>query len=329
MSRNISRRELLAKSGQGALALAGGLSLEAILSGCAGPELQQRKQVAYPPLKGHKVQPPANGCLIGFGESKAPIEAFRKYKPLVGKDPYLFVLQSIMTTRQMVSESMEVPGVPVVQLGLLYPQCKDIISGKNDSYLKKFAQDSTEYGKQHGGFFMSPMWDLNQVSKVNWPWAGQPTEFKKSWRHIWQIFEDQGANEYATWVPEYLAAKGHPLHGYYPGDQYIDWIGLSIYNREKYGDQSLDDRIREPYNYFRSMYPDKPIMLEELGATNNYKQAIWLQDAYKTIKNLTGIKATICWNVVDYQERDDDTLNEQSFETLKEILKDPYWIMAK
>jgi hypothetical protein len=70
-------------------------------------------------------------------------------------------------------------------------------------------------------------------------------------------------------------------------------------------------------------------MLEEFGTTNGYKQPMWLQDAYQTIKKLTRIKAAICWNVVDYQMHDDDTLSPQSFQTLKEIFKDPYWITAK
>jgi beta-mannanase len=228
----------------------------------------------------------------------------------------------------MVSEIMEVPGVPVVQLGLLHSRCEDVISGKSDSYLKQFAQGSVEYGKQHGGFFMSPMWEMNLPAKDSWAWAGQPTQFRKAWRHIWQIFEDQGANEYATWAIEYHVLG--PLPEYDPGSKYVDWIGLSAYARASHPTyRSLDELIREPYNYFRSRYPNKPLMLEEFGTTNGYKQPMWLQDAYQTIKKLTGIKAAICWNVVDYQVRDDDTLSQQSFQTLKEIFKDPYWITAK
>ena len=68
--RRVTRRDFLKKSGRAGLALAGGLSLETLLDGCAGisTELvtQEEAPVIYPPLKGHKVQPPDNGCLVGF-----------------------------------------------------------------------------------------------------------------------------------------------------------------------------------------------------------------------------------------------------------------------
>jgi beta-mannanase len=72
------------------------------------------------------------------------------------------------------------------------------------------------------------------------PWHSDPKTFKKAWQHIWEKFEEAGANRYATWVwspdaPDIGAPTNYRLsenpEWYYPGDDYVDWIGWSAYAR--------------------------------------------------------------------------------------------------
>ncbi len=72
-------------------------------------------------------------------------------------------------------------------------------------------------------------------------------------------------------------AKDNPYSGYYPGDQYVDWIGMSIYS---YGTvYPWSDNIIAPPGKFESILNDndfynayavvknKPFMISETAAT--------------------------------------------------------------
>ena len=117
---------------------------------------------------------------------------------------------------------------------------------------------------------------------------------------------------------------------YYPGDKYVDWIGLSAFSRQRYhSGATLGSLMGKTYEQMRANHSQKPIMMSEFAVTNNSSQPRWILDAYKTIKTLPGMKAAIFWDNVTAHEGDDHTLNEKSQETLRQIFKDPYWIMAK
>ena len=148
---------------------------------------------------------------------------------------------------------------------------------------------------------------------------------------MWEIFEEKGANEYATWAIEYHI--DFDLNGYWPGDKYVDWTGFSAYNRkiheQHYGYRYLNDLISEPYQYFRTKHPDKPMMLEELGTTIGPDQPEWLRNAFTAIKSKPRLKALIYWDNVNPMLPDDHVLSTESKQAMKELLKDPYFIGAK
>ena len=352
-SNEIDRRDFLRKSTDVGLGLTGLLygvdrfanlfenSLEGKLSlspqeaeamGCAPGLLYFKEEppVIYPPLKGQKVQPPKEGCLIGFYPGW-----FEVYQREIGAGPkviipYFLAMYNIFPTSE-VEEVSSQGAIPFVYRPLAnearVPGLKNLVNDKTfTTEMIQYAKDAVEYGKP---FFICTMRELNG----NWyPWGQQSKTAKKAWRHMWQIFEEKGANEYATWVIEYHV--DFPLHGYWPGDEYVDWIGLSAYNRaihrQYYGYRYLSNLINHPYRYFRTNYPDKPIRVEEFGTTIGKDQPRWLRKAFETIKSTPGLKAAIYFdNVYNITFYDDHTLSRESMKTLKELLKDPYFIGAK
>ena len=150
---------------------------------------------------------------------------------------------------------------------------------------------------------------------------------------MWQIFEDNGANKYATWVWEVycpLGSRHDYPERYYPGDQYVDWIGLSAFARTQFptSDISFSSLVSQTYREMRLKHPNKPIMMAEFGKTRESDQARWLKKAFETIKSWPGMKVAIFWNNLHWELRDDHTLSKESFEVYKEIMKDPYFIGA-
>lgn len=213
---------------------------------------------------------------------------------------------------------------------------KEIAQGQCDNYIKKFAQGATEFGKEHGGFFFTTMIEFNG----RWWYWGQSSNFIPAWRRIWQLFEEQGANQYATWVWEAYCPEGVPSFAdnpelYYPGDKYVDWIGLNAYSqpRDHYINDMFDRLMYRTYKQMLKKHPQKPIMQSQFGKSNGHDQSKWLIKAYRSIKtDFPAIKAAIYYDsnnkIVD-PTWTDATLTPKSLETLKEIFKDPYWIVAK
>jgi hypothetical protein len=86
--------------------------------------------------------------------------------------------------------------------------------------------------------------------------------------------------------------------------------------------------LEETHKYHK----DKPIIHAETGKTRGYNQTRWLIDAFRTIKSeMPELKAWVYWDndtaisdPVDYK-----TLSEDSLQIMKEIFRDPYWIMAR
>ncbi|MBS1863384.1 MAG: hypothetical protein JSS68_16930, partial [Actinobacteria bacterium] len=77
-------------------------------------------------------------------------------------------------------------------------QLSDVISGRYDSYIRKFAEEAKAWGHP---FFLRFDWEMNG----NWfPWAegvngNNPGEYVAAWRHVHDIFTQVGATN-ATWT---------------------------------------------------------------------------------------------------------------------------------
>jgi hypothetical protein len=125
---------------------------------------------------------------------------------------------------------------------------------------------------------------------------------------------------------------------YYPGDGYVDWIGINTFSNDTNPhtpDQNapLDQLMDKICRQLHKQHPEKPIMLSMFGRAIGPDQPQWLINAYRSIKNdFPEVKAA---NHYDLNQKifnrywTDSTLTPESVQTLKEIFKDPYWIMAR
>jgi hypothetical protein len=347
--KTISRWEFL-MAGVGVAATISSLEM---IGGCATTETTKVETLVYPPLPYNKIQPPKEGCLIGFFEAPDPsfnsasnVEIGITYiEKAIGTKPSLYSLvwprlYSDFPMRHAIEVSKK-KIIPYVYAALDSIQSpvgtsgigpKEIAQSKFDSSIKKYAQGAAEFGKEYGGFLFTTMEEMNG----NWFSWGKNSSFIPAWRHIWQLFEDQGANQHATWVWAPYCAEGVPNAAddpelYYPGDKYVDWIGLNAYSvaTNPKMDYAFDMLIRETYRQLFKKHTQKPFMISSLGRTNEYYQYRWLSNAYRSLKNsFTAIKAVMYHDNV-WWGTGDHTLNSKSWQALKKIFKDPYWIMAK
>jgi hypothetical protein len=133
---------------------------------------------------------------------------------------------------------------------------------KDDEYVRQFAREAKASG--------IPVF-LRYASEMNgeWvPWNGDPKKYIEKFRLIHDIMAEEAPNVAMVWSPNFLP-RGN-IDDYYPGDNYVDWVGFSLYIIPfSHGKLKLGGN---PIDYLKPLYDKyskKPIMISE-GAVSFY-----------------------------------------------------------
>ena len=147
------------------------------------------------------------------------------------------------------------------------------------------------------------------------PWNGMhnggpnlgPERFRHAYRHIVELFRNVGADN-VTWVfhvnsDDYPDADCNRMEHYYPGDDYVDWVGVSAYGPQN-GQQpfrTFCSAMRSCYSRLTEIAPTKPFAVLEFGIHEDEKhwsKAAWIASALQSISNgeYPGVKAVGYWN---------------------------------
>lgn len=145
-----------------------------------------------------------------------------------------------------------------------------IIDGHHDTYITAFA-------KAVAAERLPIVIRFDHEMNGNWfPWSedrnGNSTgQYAKAWRHVWTIFQQAGAtNVIWDWAPNVIrGATISDLAELYPGDQYVDWIGLSAYDDSETTAKQLVDPSLEKIRGFTK----RPMLITETGAQPGSQKA--------------------------------------------------------
>ncbi|MBT3408636.1 hypothetical protein HN415_08210 [Candidatus Woesearchaeota archaeon] len=369
--KNITRREAgeISYSSLAGLTLSSGL-ITLLTNGCTSSTISAKpidmsrpinpaNIIHYPKLPGQKIQSPEHygleGCMTGVwsgGQQLKPTVSIYNYEKNIKKSPSIYLLQfsgNISSSiyyglSQYLHYGMETCAeqniIPFITYHLENNSRKEfnsIIKGKYDHKIKESAKELKIYGEEDGGFFIRTMREMN-LSHA-WPlWRGNPKRFKKIWKHIWNIFEQEGTNEYATWVLSPYASNNNFTSSYesfYPGEKYVDWIGINGYNyrgQANHSTQSFKSLFQYDYNKTRKKHPNKPIMIAATGTDEGRFKPNWVKRAFEDTKyEFPGIKA-LCWwnekwshnNINNYDSRINSS--EKSLNAFKKSVGDKYFL---
>jgi beta-mannanase len=196
---------------------------------------------------------------------------------------------------------------------------KKIANGDFDGELAQWAKDLQASG-------IPVLIDFAAEPNGDWfPWSGVfngagktngygdknypdgPELYRDAYMHIIDIFNEEGTNR-VTWV-FHVNAIGAPqeqwnaIKNYYPGDDYIDWIGFSAYGPQRWGEsyQRLVDIMQSAYNELTALTPNKPIAVLEFGVADylpNVNKPLWIQSSLYTVqqREFSRIKAIGWWH---------------------------------
>jgi len=185
-----------------------------------------------------------------------------------------------------------------------------IINGDYDAYIRSWAMGVKSLNYTIALRFAHEM-------NGNWyPWGvltngNSIGEYVKAWRHVHDIFTRVGTkNVIWVWSPNIVWTNSPNLKKLYPGNSYVDWIGLSGY----YGTpgmlsyKAFDATFSQTLAELRK-FTNKPIVITETGATNvNGLMAHWITQMFQQLparKDIIGIiwfeaVRVIDWQVADY-----------------------------
>lgn len=230
------------------------------------------------------------GAFVNPFPSK-PVQAdvLDSFSQLVGKQPQLFMYYDPwgydfkVDAVTAIEARNAVPMLSWMPDGDLGTNFSNVLSGQFDGYLRKYAQDINLHAKP---LFLRLALEMNgdwftYGSGVN---GNTPAGFISMWRHVHDIFQQVGANRYVVWVwcPNVEAKQTPTFVQFYPGDAYVDWVGLDGYN---WGSpwQSFSQVFQDSYAAITTL-TNKPLLIGEMGSAelSGQDKGNWIKSAFLT-----------------------------------------------
>jgi hypothetical protein len=244
-----------------------------------------------------------------------------------------------------------------------------ILEGKWDAYIDAWADGARQFGhpmmvsfanEANGNWFPWSGWYYGAGKTLVEPGAPEPLPtpppkwappvpvpyqgpemFKKAYRYVVDRVRARGARN-VLWVfhaMNYSIPQEYwnMVQQYYPGSDYVDWIGLSVY-----GQQYEDDRwspflplLEWPLAEVSRLDPSKPLMLAEWGVgefLGKGSKAAFVAEAFETMRvRFPQVKAAVFWHE-RWQNEEGGYSNlrvnssPESLAAYRQGVADPFWL---
>jgi hypothetical protein len=309
------------------------------------------------------------GAFIDFGEAEdaVALETIEDFEQMVGKHQAIIASSSYWGEQSFPSANLQMiwrhGSLPLVfwspwdrpyeqkrgpdRFGL-----KAILAGAWNRYIDDWADAAREFGHPLIVSFGDEM-------NGDWfPWSGiyygggkrlprQPDEwegpelFRRAYRHVVDRVRARGAHN-IQWMFQ-TNNYSFPMDtwnfppAYYPGSNYVDWLGLSVYG-EQFNDEPWADfliLVDWPYQEIARLDPKKPIMIAEWATgefPNSGDKAEWIREAFAVMKTkCPRVKAEVYWHE-RWQNLDQSYSNlhinssPEALAAYRKAVADPYWL---
>ncbi|MEV0724186.1 glycosyl hydrolase [Micromonospora purpureochromogenes] len=182
-----------------------------------------------------------------------------------------------------------------------------IARGDFDSYLRSWAEGIKSLGYPVAIRF------AHEMNGYWYPWCemvngNRPGDYVKAWRHVHDLFRAAGATN-VTWVwsPNNIWDDSLPkLSTFYPGDAYVDWVGISGYYTTVFTSDYrpfdvIFDRVIKEIRALSS----KPLVITETGASDAYaRKAEWITQTFRLLPRYKDVIGVIWFEVNKEREVD-------------------------
>jgi hypothetical protein len=272
------------------------------------------------------------GAFIDFGEAEddVTLETIEGFEAMVGKHQAIIASSSYWGEQDFPAPNLRViwqhHSLPLVfwspwdrpyeqnagpdRFGLTA-----IIAGTWDKYIDDWADAARAFGKPMIVVF------ANEMNGDWFPWSGTyyggnepagvgkwkgPETFKTAYRHVVDRVRARGASN-IKWM-FHTNNYSYPLDtwnfapAYYPGPEYVDWLGLSVYGQQ-FKDESWADipsLVDWPYEEMRRLDANKPMMIAEWGTgefPHSGNKGEWIRQGLELFRTrYPRLKAAVYWH---------------------------------
>lgn len=341
-----------------------------LVSGCKGKEAVAERQTG--PLE---IVMPKDGAYVGAyvdfgdGESHVTYDGLTGFEKLVGKHLAMVGFGNFWGDQEFPRRTLDIiSSYGAIPLLFWSPWDKPydelrgpdrfslraILAGKWDSYIDQWADQAREYGKP-----IMVSWCLEMNGKW-FPWSGYyygagkvighkngkplyagPELVKKAFRYVVDRVRARGANNISWGF--HANHYGQPLKpwndfsNYYPGSNYVDWLGLSVYGKMSKSEEwsSFYDVMDSAYAELCRLDPDKPVIVAEWGVgeyPGRGDKAAYFREAFADMKSrYQRVRAAVYWHE-RWENKDGSFSNlhvnssPEALAAYRQAVADPYWL---
>ena len=225
-----------------------------------------------------------------------------------------------------------------------YDGFNDVLAGKYDEYIDRFARDAKAFDKRvlirflhefNGNWYV---WSGNKNGNAD----GGPEKVVAVWKYVVDRFKNIGADNVKwLWVPhgpstDLSTEAWNDVSNYWPGDAYVDWIGLDGYNFYPQDPWGGARPLRDFDNCFRALYDstsvlgEQPMMIAEFGTgefqSGNFYKAAWVRDAFNKIKTEYPRLKIFTWFNINKELDWRVNSSPKALSAFREAMQDPYFL---
>lgn len=183
----------------------------------------------------------------------------------------------------------------------------ELMSGKYDNDIRKYGEAIAAFGKpvilRFAHEFNGDWYPWSILNEELVPASVYVTAFK----YVHAKIRAAGAtNAHWVWAPNNASGAKNPqsLASYYPGDEYVDLIGMDGYNfgtSQTWSSwQSFSQIFSDLYGWIQQHHPNKPVFISEMGTSSTGgSKAAWINDMFVQLKTNFPKVISIVWFNID------------------------------
>jgi len=249
---------------------------------------------------------PANGAYFGAyvqsRGSQTPTQAVNSFQKLVGRKIKIvnkyhpFSDHSYRFEADMIA-SGHIPMISWRATDDAFDghRAQKIAAGQYDALIRNTADAMKQLG---GRVLLRFAWEMDQPPGQR-QYIGSSSEFISAWRRVYNIFQDRGArNVEFLWAPRAASFSKGVGQSFYPGDNYVDWVGGSAVPLDNWN--SFNSIFHGFYTW--GTRQSKPIFMwvgiREKPDKASWK-AGWIDDMSSTIRtSMPAVKAFVYYHAL-------------------------------
>jgi mannan endo-1,4-beta-mannosidase len=225
--------------------------------------------------------------LLGIAAGRPTLALYAEYRGITGNDPALVEwFQSFAeplaypSQLALIAANRSLPIITWIPIddGRRVPLAA-IAAGRFDAYLERSARLARSF---RGIVAIRFAHEMNLPEHYNLAGGEKANVFVAAWRHIVRVFRHAGADNVRwIWSPNVDCGGRCPFAKFYPGNAWVDAVGLDGYNSgtgEGGKWESMSSVFAESYRTLARL-SSRPILITETGSVSvGGSRARWLED---------------------------------------------------